>query len=53
MPADALDRLRNSAVATAGPAGLPPERRPEAGADEVRAMTAFAWTAVHAGEGLD
>ncbi|WP_187438592.1 hypothetical protein [Streptomyces sp. sk2.1] len=50
VPADALDRLRNSAVATAGPAGLPPERRPEAGADEVRAMTAFAWTAVHAGE---
>ncbi|MFD8847424.1 hypothetical protein [Streptomyces sp. NPDC059604] len=52
VPADALDRLRNSAVATAGPAGLPPERRPEAGADEVRAMTAFAWTAVRAGEGL-
>ncbi|MFE3943903.1 hypothetical protein ACFXPV_18815 [Streptomyces sp. NPDC059118] len=53
VPADALDRLRHSAVATAGPAGLPPERRPEAGPDEVRAMAAFAWTAVHAGEGLD
>lgn len=53
VPADALDRLRRSAVATAGPAGLPPERRPEAGPDEVRTMAAFAWTAVHAGEGLD
>lgn len=50
VPSDALDRLRHSAVATAGPAGLPPERRPEAGPDEVRAMAAFAWTAVHAGE---
>lgn len=52
VPADALDRLRHSAVATAGPAGLPPERRPEAGPDEVRAMAALAWTAVRAGEGL-
>jgi hypothetical protein len=53
VPAEALDRLRHSAVATAGPAGLPPGRRPEAGPDEVRTMAAFAWTAVHAGEGLD
>ncbi|MFF5711650.1 hypothetical protein [Streptomyces sp. NPDC012756] len=52
VPADALDRMRHSAVATAGPAGLPPERRPEAGPDEVRAMTALAWSAVRAGERL-
>ncbi|MFE7464099.1 hypothetical protein ACFU6R_08325 [Streptomyces sp. NPDC057499] len=49
VPPDALDRLRHSAVATAGPAGLPPERRPEAGPDEARAMTALAWAAVRAG----
>ncbi|MCX4851208.1 hypothetical protein [Streptomyces sp. NBC_00893] len=52
VPPDALDRMRHSAVATAGPAGLPPERRPEAGSDEVRTMAAFTWTAVRAGERL-
>ncbi|MFB6872265.1 hypothetical protein [Streptomyces sp. NPDC056323] len=52
VPPDALDRMRHSAVATAGPAGLPPERRPEAGPDEVRTMAAFAWTAVRAGARL-
>ncbi|MFF8375401.1 hypothetical protein ACF07V_04575 [Streptomyces sp. NPDC015661] len=52
VPTDALDRMRHSAVATAGPAGLPPERRPEAGPGEVRAMTALAWSAVRAGEQL-
>ncbi|QNP76133.1 hypothetical protein IAG44_38810 [Streptomyces roseirectus] len=49
VPADALDRLRDSAVTTAGPAGLPPERRPEAGPDEVHAMKELAWSAVRAG----
>lgn len=48
----AVERMRRSAVATAGPAGLPPERRPEAGPDEVRAMAALAQSAVRAGEGL-
>ncbi|MFI2736867.1 hypothetical protein [Streptomyces sp. NPDC018711] len=52
VPAAALDRMRHSAVATAGPAGLPPERRPEAGPAEVRAMTDLAWSAVRAGERL-
>ncbi|MFJ6657769.1 hypothetical protein ACIQNG_15560 [Streptomyces sp. NPDC091377] len=52
VPRDVLDRLRNAAVSTAGPAGLPPERRPEAGPDEVRLMSALAWTAVDAGEHL-
>ncbi|WP_052707252.1 hypothetical protein [Streptomyces rubellomurinus] len=52
VPAGALARLREAAVATVGPAGLPPERRPEAGPDEVRLMSAFAWTAVSAGERL-
>ncbi|MEU8762398.1 hypothetical protein [Streptomyces sp. NPDC048659] len=50
VPADALARMREAAVATAGPAGLPPERRPEAGPDEVRLMAAFAGTAVSAAE---
>ncbi|MER7701966.1 hypothetical protein ABTX81_03560 [Kitasatospora sp. NPDC097605] len=50
VPPAVLARLRDSAVSTAGPAGLPPERRPEAGPDEVRLMSAFAWTAVRAGE---
>ncbi|MFF2658878.1 hypothetical protein ACFVUH_16105 [Kitasatospora sp. NPDC058032] len=50
VPPDVLARLRDAAVSTAGPAGLPPERRPEAGPDEVRLMSAFAWTAVRAGE---
>lgn len=49
IPAGALDRMRRSALATAGPAGLPPERRPDAGPDEVRAMTALARSAVRAG----
>ncbi|MEU1284159.1 hypothetical protein [Kitasatospora sp. NPDC005856] len=52
VPPTALARLREAAVATVGPAGLPPERRPEAGPDEVRLMSAFAWTAVRAGERL-
>lgn len=52
IPVDVHDRLRRSAVATAGLAGLPPERRPEAGPDEVRTMAAFAWTAIHAGAAL-
>ncbi|MFI0935157.1 hypothetical protein ACH4RG_25995 [Streptomyces sp. NPDC021019] len=52
IPVDVHDRLRRSAVATAGLAGLPPERRPEAGPDEVRTMAAFAWTAVRAGTAL-
>lgn len=52
VPADALARMREAAVATAGPAGLPPERRPEAGPDEVRLMSGFAWTGVSAGERL-
>ncbi|WP_179199664.1 hypothetical protein [Streptomyces sp. NRRL B-24572] len=41
-PAEVPDRMRHSALATEGPAGLPPERRPEAGPDEARAMTALA-----------
>ncbi|WP_282697117.1 hypothetical protein [Streptomyces sp. CC208A] len=49
LPPGVLARMRESALATAGPAGLPPERRPEAGPDEVRTMTALARTAVRAG----
>ncbi|MFB7918510.1 hypothetical protein [Streptomyces sp. NPDC056061] len=52
VPGAAVGRMRRSAIATAGPAGLPPERRPEAGPDEVRAMAALAQSAVRAGENL-
>ncbi|MGA4844481.1 hypothetical protein [Streptomyces sp. G45] len=52
LPEGALDRMRRSALATAGPAGLPPERRPEAGAAEVRAMAALAESAVRVGEAM-
>lgn len=49
---DALDLLKESAVSTVGPAGLSPERRPEAGPEKTRLMTEFAWTAIRAGERL-
>lgn len=52
VPEAALERMRRSAVATAGPAGLPPDRRPEARPQEVRAMAALSWSAVRAGAKL-
>ncbi|MFH8796073.1 hypothetical protein [Streptomyces sp. NPDC017941] len=52
VPDAAVSRLRRAAVAGAGPAGLSPERRPEAGPEEVRAMTALALSAVRTGEAL-
>ncbi|WP_436735859.1 hypothetical protein [Streptomyces sp. BBFR102] len=52
VPDAAVSRMRRSAIATAGPAGLPPERRPEAGPQEVRVMAALAQSAVRAGETL-
>ncbi|MGW0536819.1 hypothetical protein [Streptomyces sp. NPDC003032] len=48
----ALTRLRQAAVCTVGPAGLPAERRPEAGPAQRRLMAEFAWTAIRCGERL-
>ncbi|MGD3108784.1 hypothetical protein [Streptomyces sp. YGL11-2] len=50
MAAAAGVRLREAAVSTIGPAGLPPERRPEAGPEQKRLMTEFAWSAIRCGE---
>ncbi|WP_329019090.1 hypothetical protein [Streptomyces sp. NBC_00690] len=49
---EAIRRLKEAAVSTVGPAGLSPERRPEAGPEQTRLMTEFAWTAIRAGERL-
>ncbi|MFG2517923.1 hypothetical protein [Streptomyces sp. NPDC048527] len=48
--APAHGRLMEAAVSTVGPAGLPPERRPEAGPAQKRLMTEFAWSAIRCGK---
>ncbi|MER6910191.1 hypothetical protein ABT354_00755 [Streptomyces sp. NPDC000594] len=45
----AAERLRAAAVSTVGPAGLPPERRPEVGQAHTELLSAYAWSAVNAG----
>ncbi|MGV9314105.1 hypothetical protein ACWDR0_18280 [Streptomyces sp. NPDC003691] len=48
----AAARLRAAAVSTVGPAGLPPERRPEAGREHTELLSGYALAAVSSGERL-
>ncbi|GLF92705.1 hypothetical protein [Streptomyces yaizuensis] len=48
----AAERLREAAVSTVGPAGLPPERRPEVDPASAKLLTAYAWSAVRSGKVL-
>ncbi|MGW1277351.1 hypothetical protein ACWD4V_10430 [Streptomyces tsukubensis] len=48
----AAEKLRAAAVSTVGPAGLPPERRPEAGREHTALLAEYAFAAVSCGERL-
>ncbi|ANW21763.1 hypothetical protein I3J09_02005 [Streptomyces clavuligerus] len=48
----AVRRLREAAVSTVGPAGLPPEHRPSVGPAHAELLSAYAWTGISAGKVL-